>query len=73
MIHPAHNREGYYATNDNDGASTAYYATRALLAQALRDGTAEFSGGLSRASLDDEVHVKTSAIDVVQHGQMNLF
>jgi hypothetical protein len=46
MIHTACNREGYYASDDTDGSSTSYYATRTQLTQALKDGTAEFSGGL---------------------------
>lgn len=54
MIHTGSNRLGYYASDDHDGSSTAYYETRDALRQALARGTAEFTGGLPLRDFVDE-------------------
>jgi hypothetical protein len=72
MIHTAYNREGHYASDDTDGSSTEYYATRDALRQALARGTAEFSGGLPAKALED-VPTPATASRTTACAQLDLF
>jgi hypothetical protein len=67
VIHTAYNREGYYASDDTNGSSTDYYATRDALRQALARGTAEFTGGLPAKAFEDVPTCKPLP------GQLSLF
>jgi hypothetical protein len=46
MIHTCHNHEGWFAANDDDGSSTAYYPSRDALRQAITQGAASFTGSV---------------------------